>query len=86
MSDEAKDQRSDVKGQKHVQKNAGEVEAVRTPQVFAVACPKNPGHLATRVYKTKGEIRYCVCDDCGHTWKQTGPLASGAKKERQPTA
>jgi hypothetical protein len=50
-------------------------EAVRTPQVFAGACPQQREVTkATRVYRTLGEVRYCVCDDCGHTWKQ--PAAS----------
>jgi hypothetical protein len=51
-------------------------EPVRSPQVFAGDCPKSPTHKQTRVYRTVGQTRYCVCDDCGHTWKQIGPAAS----------
>jgi NAD-dependent SIR2 family protein deacetylase len=65
---------------------AGEPEEVRTPQVFAAACPANSEHKATRVYKTHGEVRYCVCDDCGKTWKQTGPRASGPKPAKERPA
>jgi hypothetical protein len=68
------------------QKGSGEPEAVRTPQVFAAECPKNPEHKATRVYRTVGAVRYCVCDDCGHTWKQTGPLASPPKPAKERPA
>lgn len=25
----------------------------------------------TRVYAKRGAIRYCVCDNCGATWKRT---------------
>jgi hypothetical protein len=32
-------------------------------------CPRNANHTATRVYKSGEAIRYCVCDDCGTTWK-----------------
>ncbi len=39
-------------------------------------CPVNPEHGRTRVYKTAGRTRHCVCDDCGKTWKQTGPKYS----------
>jgi len=45
------------------------------PKVFADPCPVNPQHTKTRIYNTKGSVRYCCCDDCGHTWKQSGPEA-----------
>jgi hypothetical protein len=48
----------------------------RKMTVFAGSCPKVPRHQRTRVYKTLGRTRYCVCDDCGHTWKQMGELAT----------
>lgn len=51
------------------------VEPVRKQQVFALPCQKTPAHRNTRVYRTDGPTRYCVCDDCGHTWKQIGPPA-----------
>lgn len=55
-------------------------EPVRTPRVFAGPCPQSPHHKSTRVYRTVGVVRYCVCDNCGTTWKQQGP-AAGAEKE-----
>ncbi len=62
----------------------GQVVATRKMQVFAAVCPRNERHQATRVYKTAGKTRYCVCDDCGHTWKQVGepadPLAEYCQK------
>jgi hypothetical protein len=76
MSDE-QSPKSKVQGQK-----SEEAQAVRTPQVFAGECPNNAAHLATRVYKTLGEVRYCVCDDCGRTWKKEGPRATPKAKER----
>lgn len=53
-----------------------DAEPVRTPRVTAGPCPRSKTHTNTRVYNTKGVTRYCVCDDCGETWKRTGPLAS----------
>lgn len=41
-------------------------------------CPVNPDHPGARTYKTSGRMRYCVCDTCGHTWKQTGAKYSRA--------
>jgi hypothetical protein len=43
-------------------------------------CPVNPEHGRTRVYKTAGRVRHCVCDDCGKTWKQTGAKYSRASE------
>jgi hypothetical protein len=48
----------------------------RTFRVYAGKCPRHPAHQNTRVYRTAGRIRYCVCDDCGETWKMQGPLAT----------
>lgn len=45
------------------------------PKVFVGPCPTNPAHTKTRIYSTKGMVRYACCDDCGATWKQTGPEA-----------
>jgi hypothetical protein len=28
----------------------------------------------TRVYAVKGQIRFCRCDNCGHTWKKPIPM------------
>ena len=35
---------------------------------WALANP--PREQKTRVYAIKGPIRYCRCDNCGHTWKK----------------
>lgn len=42
--------------------------------VKAEACPSCKSE-STRIYKTDGRTRRCVCDHCGGTWKQTGPFA-----------
>jgi hypothetical protein len=47
----------------------------RSANVLAGSCPKSKAHTAVRVYKTDGRIRYCKCNDCGSTWKMTGPAA-----------
>ena len=57
----------------------GKAEPVRSPVVFAGPCPRSDNHKNTRVYKTDGRIRRCVCDDCGETWKRTGPRAGEAE-------
>lgn len=57
-------------------------QAVRTPKVFAGPCPRNPAHPQTRVYKTDGRVRRCICDDCGKTWKQIGPEAGSDDEEK----
>lgn len=41
-------------------------------------CPVNPEHTGARVYKTSARTRYCVCDTCGRSWKQTGARYSAA--------
>lgn len=38
-------------------------------------CPRSPKHSNTEIYKTVGRVRRCKCNDCGHTWKLTGPFA-----------
>lgn len=35
---------------------------------------KPPRQQSTRVYAIKGSIRYCRCDNCGHTWKKIVPV------------
>lgn len=44
--------------------------------VAAGACPvcKNDKH--SQIYDTKGQSRYCKCNNCGETWKKVGPLAN----------
>ena len=58
-----------------VAKDKPKTQRVRTPKVHAEPCPKSANHTNTKVYKTTGRTRYCRCDDCGHTWKQTGEFA-----------
>ena len=43
-------------------------------KMFAAKCPLVPEHR-TRIYRTEGKTRYCCCDDCGATWKQSGDFA-----------
>ena len=47
------------------------IESTKKKKVYAARCPRNGNHKKTRVYRTLTKVRYCVCDDCGHTWKQT---------------
>lgn len=42
-------------------------------------CPTNPDHRRGRIYKTDRRSRYLVCDDCGTTWKLSGPYADPLK-------
>ena len=44
-------------------------------KVEAGPCPQSERHKNTRVYRTVSRIRYCVCDDCGATWKRALPPA-----------
>lgn len=39
-------------------------------------CPENTAHTHTQVYKTRGSVQYCKCDDCGTTWKRPRPAES----------
>lgn len=55
-------------------------EPVKSPRVTAGPCPLADVHTNTRVYNTKGTTRFCVCDDCGHTWKKTGERADADKQ------
>lgn len=32
---------------------------------------KPPREQKTRVYAKKGAVRYCICDNCGNTWKRS---------------
>lgn len=50
------------------------IERVAKPRAKAQVCPSCGGEH-TRIYKTEGRVRRCVCDTCGNTWKQTGPFA-----------
>jgi hypothetical protein len=51
------------------------LEPTRTKLERTGPCPKTPAHTNTRVYRTVGQTRYCVCDDCGHTFKRIAPAA-----------
>jgi len=53
--------------------DAPKTERVRIEAGQCDACKAKTG---TRVYKTQGVVRYCVCDQCGHTWQKSGPLAN----------
>lgn len=55
-------------------KNQPVPQRVASPKIRAAACGAC-GSEHTRVYKTEGRIRRCVCDHCGTTWKLTGPFA-----------
>lgn len=50
-------------------------QRVNAPRVAAGPCPNSPTHTQTRIYKVEGRIRRCKCNDCGATWKLTGPYA-----------
>lgn len=53
----------------------------RVLAVYAGPCPESgkaedsKPHQNTVVYATKGRTRHCKCNDCGHTWKNTGEFA-----------
>lgn len=38
------------------------------PNLIARAKPAR--QQRTRVYAKRGEVRYCICDNCGNTWKR----------------
>jgi hypothetical protein len=42
---------------------------------FSPTCPRSEHHKS-RVYRTVGRVRHCVCDDCGHEWQQPGEYAN----------
>ena len=43
-------------------------------------CPVNPNHPGAKVYKTAARTRYCKCDTCGRSWKQTAPEYTQAQQ------
>lgn len=45
---------------------AGECTACKA--LLPLANP--PRQQNTRVYATRGNVRYCVCVNCSHTWKK----------------
>jgi len=53
---------------------------VASPKMTAGECPINPAHEHTMIYKTVGRVRRCKCNDCGHTWKLTGPFADDLRE------
>lgn len=57
------------------ERNRAETKPTRKKLVRAAPCPKNPEHTDTRVYSTKGRMRYCICETCAYTWKQPGEAA-----------
>jgi hypothetical protein len=34
-------------------------------------CPQSDQHQRTRIYRSKGRVVLCRCDDCGHVWQET---------------
>jgi len=60
----------------------GVVQPVRSPKTTAGPCPRVKHHTNTRVYRTDGQTRYCVCDDCPDQtkWKV---IAEYADEDRQ---
>ena len=56
--------------------DAAQEPAPRRRRMTAGPCPQSANHQNTRIYKTIERKRYCVCDDCGHTWTKIGPSAS----------
>lgn len=83
----AKESRERTAGEKHDRAAAtSEVDDMDKPQrrrraVSAGVCPRVPAHGPGRVYKTNNQVRYCVCDQCGDTWKKAGPPASSAEDD-----
>lgn len=53
--------------------NKSTVDRVRIDAGKCAQC--NTSHM-TRIYTTKGRVRYCACDNCGHSWQKDGPLAN----------
>lgn len=53
-----------------------ETVATTSTQRFTPVCPVSPNHTGAKVYRTDLRTRYCKCNDCGHTWKMSGPPAS----------
>ena len=53
---------------------------VAAPKVLAGPCPRSERHQNTHIYRTAGRSRYCKCNDCGHTWKLTGPYADSLRE------
>lgn len=45
---------------------------ILAPERFKPTCPRSEHHAA-RVRKTDGRIRHCICESCGHEFKQIGP-------------
>lgn len=58
-----------------------EEKSERKRVVSAGPCPLVANHGPGRVYKTKGRVRYCVCDHCGATWTKAGPRATEERSE-----
>ena len=49
------------------------VEAIESRRPGAPICPKVEAHPNTQVYKTKGSVQYCKCNDCGELWSRPRP-------------
>jgi len=66
-------QLKEEQGQKEQQQQK---QVERKQRVRAGVCPRVARHGNGRVYKTAGRKRYCVCDECGHTWTKAGEQAT----------
>jgi len=51
-----------------------------SPRVSAPCCERINTHKNTRIVMTRGRIRRCICDDCGHSWTITGPFADDLRE------
>jgi hypothetical protein len=61
--------------QKQSDEDTQQIRRVSSPRISAGKCPVNASHEHTIIYKTVGRVRRCKCNDCGATWKLTGPFA-----------
>ena len=43
-------------------------------------CERIESHTNTRIIRTRGKVRSCICDDCGHQWNIVGPFADALRE------
>jgi hypothetical protein len=53
--------------------------APHKPKMKPGPCVRVPTHTNTKIYKTAGRVRYCICHDCGETWRQIEKVESNGK-------
>lgn len=56
-----------------VQEKASDLTAATQRRPGAPVCPRHERHVNTAVYRTKGSVQYCKCNDCGETWTRPRP-------------